>query len=72
VIIGETDLADDTTIDGSQAGRLFGLITKCVTSDRETAIRAVAAIMERPINRVRTAVKKALILAKRAQEDDEA
>ncbi len=72
VIIGEIELPDDTTVDGSEAGRLFGLITKHVTSDRDAAIKAVAAIMERPVNRVRTAVKKALILAKRAQDDEEA
>jgi 16S rRNA C1402 (ribose-2'-O) methylase RsmI len=49
--------------------RLFGLITEHVTNDDDAAVKAVAAILGRPVRQVRTAIKKARIRARRAEED---
>ena len=68
VIVGQIDEPPDEVTDGNEASRLVGLITEHVTSDYDAAVRAAAAILERPARRVRTAVKKARILQRRASE----
>lgn len=71
VMIGASHEQSDATVDGLEASRLFGLIAKYVTPNTDSATSAVAAILDRPVNRVRTAIKKARILAKRAQDNED-
>lgn len=68
VILGAVGVSDDRDVDGVEADRLIGLITESVTNDEDKALVAAAALLDRPVKRVRTAVKKARILARRATE----
>ena len=72
VVVGQIVGPSNEDIDAGEAQRIFGLITEHVTNDAEAATRAVAAIVERPVRRVRSAIKKARILSRRAADEGRA
>ncbi|MEO8481803.1 MAG: 16S rRNA (cytidine(1402)-2'-O)-methyltransferase [Acidobacteriota bacterium] len=68
VVIGQKSVAHKDGVDGTEADRLFGLITEHVTTDEDAALRGVASLLQRPVKRVRSAIKKARILKRRGEE----
>lgn len=68
VIIGQLSHADDRAVDAAEAERLFGLITKHVTSDDISAMKATAAILGVHERKVRKALKQARFAARRTEE----
>jgi 16S rRNA (cytidine1402-2'-O)-methyltransferase len=70
VVVGEITGAEKDALDVGEAERLLGLMAKHVTADTEAALRGVAAMIQHPVRRVRTAVKKARIRSRRATTDD--
>jgi hypothetical protein len=68
VVLGAISEAEDDRLDTPELERLFGLITEHVTSDDDSAIKAVAAMLDTSVRQVRKAVKKARIRARRAEE----
>jgi 16S rRNA (cytidine1402-2'-O)-methyltransferase len=67
-VIAASDHGETSPLDTGSVLNLFGLLTKHVSLDEESCVRAVAAITGHPVNKVRTAIKKARIAARRASE----
>jgi 16S rRNA (cytidine1402-2'-O)-methyltransferase len=68
VVIGPKPDRSDDGVDDAEAVRLFGLMTDSVSLTDQMAARAVAAVLETSEGRVRKAVKKARIAARRAAD----
>jgi 16S rRNA (cytidine1402-2'-O)-methyltransferase len=68
VIVGPIIAESPADVDGHSAGLMIGLITETLSISDEAGLRAVAAIIETSVQKLRKAIKKARILEKRSTE----